>query len=140
MKVAQEIFNSIATLCSQGKPLAEALAITQECYASKSQLGSSDQGVSQKSPTQDSSEVATSLSIDANPKLFRFQCSCGLTHQLKHTQSQEGICLSLILPASQTSPAKQSLDPSVDPEELRNALFGDSASEKPNTFTTSSQA
>jgi len=93
-----------------------------------SQADFSGQGRYQKSPEPSGSELVSSIAIDENPKRLRLQCSCGQSIELIHTQSQEGIRLSLSQSAEQTSETSPLRMRRVGSEELGNALFGDGSS------------
>jgi hypothetical protein len=117
---------------SSDKQTAESALRDAACCASSfiggSQEDSSGQAEHRKSPGPSSSELVSSLEIDENPKQLRLQCSCGQIIELMHTQSPEGIHLSLSQPSSQTSETSPLLARRANAEELRNALFGDGSS------------
>ena len=92
-------------------------------FSSKSQSVTSDLDGNPESKELSSEEVEPSVEIEHSPKRLRLQCSCGVIHQLLHTESRKGHRLSLSSFSSQAGGTQLALNHSEADEGSRRILF-----------------
>jgi hypothetical protein len=82
-----------------------------------------------ESSKQDSEELGARWTLDPPQSESWLQCSCGVKHQLRYSQDDTGQHLDLLPSVSPTYKEGHVPIRAIQPEELRNILFGDEACE-----------